>query len=97
MANMNMVMCWWLGTADTDVENFLGIVISTLQRSRAFQSESAINAACHGMFADFSESFRRGLSQAEIFEPLVRYAQICEDNIKLLKSLAKRSVPSHSR
>lgn len=69
-------------------------VILTLQRSEHF---ICVIAACHGMFADFTESFRRGLTQAEIFEPLVRYAQICEDNIKLLKSLAKRSVPSHSR
>jgi len=53
--------------------------------------------ACRGMFRDFAESFKCGLSQHELFEPLSRYEQICTDNVMLLKNLAKRSVPSHSR
>lgn len=53
--------------------------------------------ACRGMFGDFAKSFETGVAQHELFEPLARYEQICNDNVLLLKSLAKRSVPSHAR
>ena len=50
---------------------------------------------CHGMFADFAESFSLSSAQRELFEPLSRYEQICRDNVDMLKRLVSRSVPTH--
>ena len=54
-------------------------------------------SACHGMFADFAESFSSASAQHELFEPLSRYEQICRENVDVLWRLASRSVPTHSR
>ena len=56
-----------------------------------------IFAACNAVFGEFADSYRSAVIQNEVFEPLTRYERICEDNVALLKKLAKRSVPSHAR
>jgi len=53
--------------------------------------------ACHGMFAEFAESFSSASAQRELFEPLSRYEQICHEHVDMLQRLVSRSVPSHAR
>lgn len=53
--------------------------------------------ACHAIFAEFAESYRSASAQHEVFESVARYERICQDNVTLLKKLAKHSVPSHGR
>ena len=54
-------------------------------------------SACHGVFADFAESFSSASAQRELFAPLSRYEQICRENVDLLQRVLSRSVPTHAR
>ena len=54
-------------------------------------------SACHGIFPEFCEGYRSGLTDNEPFKPVQCYYKICHDNVVLLRHLGKRSVPTHSK